>query len=198
MVQRWFSGQKPDFLILTLVGGLTVIAGLTEIVRSLVRILPNRDVPVTVDLAGVPHELLLDDTTTAEATEAVVRVSDLGPVPYLVVLGAAVLPVIILMVVAVCFTLLGRSFYRGDFFTRKNLAAINTAAAMIGTGAVLIPSLQGTASNSALVSAGVGSGSALAWMGVDTVMFLAGLLLAAVGYAFQRGARLQQDTEGLV
>jgi len=197
MAQRVFSGQRQDLLVLALAGGLTVIVGLVAIVRDLMRILPNHDVPVPVDLADVPHELLLNGSVGAEATEALVRVSDLGPVPYVVVLAAALFPVITLMVVAVCFTLLGRSFYRGDFFTRGNLVAINAAAATLGVGSVVIPSLQGIAASSALVSVDVVSGQAMV-LGFDMIMFLAGFLLAAVGYAFQRGARLQRDSEGLV
>jgi hypothetical protein len=194
---RWLSGPKPDFLVLALLGGLTVIVGLVAIVRDLARILPNRDVPVTVDLGDVPHDLLLDGVVDAEATEAVLRVSDLGAPQHLAVLAASVLPVVTLLVVAVCFTLLGRSFYRGDFFARGCVVAINTAAAALVVGAVAIPSLEGTAASSALASVGVGSGLGVT-LGVDTVMLLAGFLLAGVGYAFQRGAHLKRDTEGLV
>ncbi|WP_036968925.1 DUF2975 domain-containing protein [Promicromonospora kroppenstedtii] len=197
MAQRVSSSRQHDFLLLTLAGALTVVAGLAGIVEGLVRVVPNRDVPVTVDLADVPHELLLDGSVAAEATEAVVRVSALGPVPYMLVVAAALLPAITLLVVAVCFALLGRSFYRGDFFTRGNLVALNAAAAALGAGAVVIPTLEGTAASSALVNAGAESGQAMV-LGLDMTMLLAGLLLAAVGYAFQRGARLKRDTEGLV
>jgi hypothetical protein len=145
----------------------------------------------------VPHKLLLDGSVAAEATEAVVRVSGLGPVPFVLVLLAALLPAIALLVVAVCFSLLGRSFYRGDFFTRGNLVALNAAAATLGAGAVLIPSVEGTAASSALVKTGAEASQAVV-LGLDMTMLLAGLLLGAVGYAFQRGARLKRDTEGLV
>jgi hypothetical protein len=197
MTQRALSRQRPDFLVLAIAGGLTFVAGLVAIVRDLVRVLPNRDIPVTVDLAGVKNELLLNGAAGAEATEAVVRVSDLGPVPYTVVLVATLLPLVTMMVVAVSFTLLGGSFFRSEFFTRRNLVSINTAAAALGLGSVAIPSLRGTAASSALASIDAVRGQAVV-MEVDAVMFLAGLLLAAVGYAFQRGARLQADTEGLV
>lgn len=197
MARRVFSSQRPDFLLLALVGGLTVLAGLAGFVRGMMQVLPNRDVPVAVDLADVPHELLLDGSVAAEATEGVVRVSGLGPVPYVLVLLAALLPAIALLVVAVCFSLLGRSFYRGDFFTRGNLVALNAAAATLGAGAVLIPSVEGTAASSALVKAGAEASQAVV-LELDMIMLLAGFLLAAVGYAFQRGARLKRDTEGLV
>jgi hypothetical protein len=197
MVQRWLSNPRPDFVVLALAGGLTVVVGIVAIVRDLVRILPNRDVPVTVDLTDVPHELLVNGTVGAEATAAVVRVSGLGPAPFAVVLAAALLPAITLLVVATCFTLLGGSFFRGEFFTRANLVAINTAAATLVLASALTPSLEGTAASSALVNAGAESGQALV-LGLDMTMLLAGLLLGAVGYAFQRGARLKHDTEGLV
>lgn len=197
MARRVFSSQRPDFLLLALVGGLTVLAGLAGFVRGMMQVLPNRDVPVAVDLADVPHELLLDGSVAAEATEGVVQVSGLGPVPYVLVLLAALLPAITLLVVAVCFSLLGRSFYRGDFFTRGNLVALNAAAATLGAGAVLIPSVEGTAASSALVKAGAEASQAVV-LELDMIMLLAGFLLAAVGYAFQRGARLKRDTEGLV
>jgi hypothetical protein len=197
MVQRWLSNPRPDFVVLALAGGLMVVAGIVAIVRDLVRILPNRDVPVTVDLAGVPHELLVNGTVGAEATEAVVRVSGLGPAPFAVVLAAALLPAITLLVVAACFTLLGGSFFRGEFFTRANLVAINTAAAALVLASVLTPSLAGTAASSALESLDAVTGQSVV-LGLDMPLFLAGFLLAAVGYAFQRGARLKRDTEGLV
>jgi hypothetical protein len=139
----------------------------------------------------------LDGGVGAEATEAVIRVSSLGPASYAVVLVAALLPGIMLMGVAVCFTLLGSSFYRGDFFGRGSLVAINTAAATLGVGSVVVPTLQEMAANGALASLDVVSGRALV-AGFDLIMFLAGLLLATLGYALQRGARLQADTEGLV
>jgi hypothetical protein len=197
MAQRWFSNPRPDFVVLALAGGLTVVAGIVAIVRDLVRILPNRDVPVTVELADVPHELLLNGAVGAEATEAVVRVSGLGPASFAVVLAAALLPAVTLLVVAACFTLLGGSFFRGEFFTRANLVAINTAAATLGVASVVIPSLEGTAAGSALASVDAVDGQSMV-LGLDMIMFLAGFLLAAVGYAFQRGARLKRDVEGLI
>ena len=197
MEQRLFSGQRQDFVVLVLAGGLAAAAGVAAIVRDLVRILPNRDVPVTVELTDIPHELRLNGTVGAEATEGVVRVSDLDPASLAVVLAAALLPALTLLVVAVCFTLLGRSFFRSEFFTRANLVAINTAAATLGVGSVLIPTLGDMATNSALASLDVVSGLMIVF-GVDAAMFLAGFLLAVLGYAFQRGARLQDDTEGLV
>jgi hypothetical protein len=194
---KWFKSQGRDIEAMELAGGLALLAGLVIIVYDLVRILPNRDVPVTVDLSKVPHDLVLDGTATARATEAVVRVSDLGPVAYTVVLVAALLPTITLMTVAVCFTVLGSSFRTGDFFASASLRAINVAAATLALGSVAIPSLRGTAASSALASVDIGPGVGMT-LEIDLVMTMAGLLLATVGYAFQRGARLQQDTEGLV
>jgi hypothetical protein len=197
MVQHVSKGQRPDFVVLALAGGLAVVAGVVAIISNLVRILPNRDVPVTVDLADVPHELLLNGTVGAEATEAVVRVSALDPASFALVLAAALLPPVTLLVVAACFTLLGGAFFRGEFFTRANLVAINVAAATLAVGSVVIPSLEGAASSSALASVDAVDGWAMV-LGLDLILFLAGVLLAAVGYAFQRGARLRRDTEGLV
>lgn len=194
-VASWFKDQRHDIEIMAFAGGLAVLVGLVLIARDLVRILPNSDVPVQVDLTDVPHDLTLDGAVSAEATEAVVRVSDLAPVPFALVLAAALLPTITLMVVAVCLTVLGRSFRTGDFFATSSLRAINVAAATLGLGALAIPTLRGTAANSALESPDV---VFAVTMGLDLVMLMAGLLLATFGYAFQRGARLQHDTEGLV
>ncbi|WP_285106807.1 hypothetical protein [Promicromonospora sp. MEB111] len=197
MTQRWLSDPRPDFVVLALAGGLAVVAGIVAIVRELARILPNRDVPVRVDLDGVAHELVLNRTVAAEATEAVVRVSGLEAAPFALVLAAAVLPPVTTLVVAACFALLGWSFYRGEFFGRGNLVAVNVAAAVLVAASLLIPSLQGTAASSALASAGAGTGQAVV-LGLDMRLLLAGFLLGAVGYAFQRGSRLKRDTEGLV
>lgn len=197
MVRRWLNGPRPDFVALVLAAGLSALAGILAIVRELARILPNRDVPVRVDLDGVAHELVLDGAVTAEATEAVVRVSGLDAVPLALVLAAAVLPPVTILVVAGCFALLGWSFFRGEFFTRGNLVAVNAAAAVLVVTSLLIPSLQGTAGSSALASAGAGTGQAVV-LGIDMRLLLAGFLLGAVGYAFQRGSRFKRDTEGLV
>jgi hypothetical protein len=191
----WFKDQRHDIEVMAFAGGLAVLAGLVMITRDLVRIVPNSDVPVVVGLADVPHELRLDGAASAEATEAVVRVSDLAPVPFAIVLAAALLPTITLMIVAMCFTVLGRSFRTGDFFAPASQKAINVAAIALGLGSLAIPSLQGMAANSALASPDVVFDVTI---GIDVVMVMAGLLLATVGYAFQRGARLQQDSEGLV
>ena len=192
---KWLSARREDFEVMTLTGGLAVLAALAFIVRDLVRILPNQDVPVTVDLTEVPHDLLLDGTASAQATEAVVRVSDLGSVPLVSVLAAALAPTITMMAVAVCFTLLGRSFHRGEFFSPVSLSAITWAACTLMLGACVIPAFEGFAANSALASIDLRFGQMI---GIDPVMFLAGFLLGVVGYAFRRGARLQRDTEGLV
>ncbi|GAA4688480.1 hypothetical protein [Promicromonospora umidemergens] len=192
---KWIDDQRQNIEVMALAGGLAVLAGLVVLVRDLVRILPNRDVPVPVELAKVPHDLLLDGTTTAQATEAVIRVSDLNPVPYAVVLAAALLPTITLMLVAVCFTVLGRSFRSGDFFARRSVRTMNVTALTLVLGSVAIPTLQGLAADSALATVDIEFGPTLE---IDWVLFMAGLLLGTVWHAFQRGARLQQDTEGLV
>ena len=203
MAQRWFTSQRPDYVVLALAGGVTVVAGAVALVRELAQILPNRDVPVPVELDGVPHELLLPGAdggagaVAAEATEAVVRVSGLEAVPFALVLAAAVLPLLAMLVVAACFVLLCGSFFRGRFFTRGNLTAVNVAAATLVVTSLVLPSLQGTAASGALVSLGVETGQAFV-LGLDLRLLLAGFLLGAVGYAFQRGARLKHDTEGLV
>jgi hypothetical protein len=199
MARRWLNGPRPDFVALVLAAGLSALAGVLAIVRELARILPNQDVPVRVDLDGVAHELVLDGAVAAEATEAVVRVSGLDAGPFSLVLAAAVLPPVTMLVVAACFALLGWSFFRGEFFTRGNLVAVNTAAAVLVVTSLLIPSLQGTAGSSALASAGAGAGTGQALvLGLDMRLLLAGFLLGAVGYAFQRGSRFKRDTEGLV
>ncbi|GAB2481689.1 hypothetical protein GCM10027063_24720 [Promicromonospora xylanilytica] len=180
---------------MALAGGLAVLAGLGFIVRDLVRILPNRDVPVPIDLAHVPQDVLLGGTAAAQATEAVIRVSDLGPVPYAAVLTAALLPTLVLMTVAVCFAVLGRSFASGDFFAPGGLRAMKVTSITLVLGSVAIPTLRVMAANSALGSVGVDLGQR---MGTDWILFAAGLMLGSVWYAFQRGARLQRETEGLI
>jgi hypothetical protein len=192
---RWFKDQRGNSEVMALSGVLAVLAGLGFIIRDLVRILPNRDVPVPVDLADVPHDLLLDGTASAEATEVVIRVSDLGLVPYGVVLAAALVPTLVMMMVAVCFAFLGRSFMKGDFFTARGFVAINAAGFTLMLGAAVIPLLKGMAANSALATVDIRFGQPI---GVDLVMFLAGFALAVLAYAIQRGMRLQADTEGLV
>jgi hypothetical protein len=194
MIKR-FNDYRQNFEVMALAGGLGVLAGLGFIIRDLVRILPNRDVPVPVDLADLPHEVLLGGTAAAQATEAVIRVSDLGPVPYTAVLTAALLPTLVLMLVAVCFAVLGRSFASGDFFAPAGLRAMKVTSITLVFGSVVIPTLQVMAANSALASVGVHFGQR---MGTDWVLFAAGMMLGSVWYAFQRGARLQRDTEGLV
>ncbi|MCP2266638.1 hypothetical protein ACFQHV_08465 [Promicromonospora thailandica] len=197
MTRRWWNDPGPDLVALAVVGGAAVLAGGVAVVRELVRILPNRDVPVRVDLAGVPHELLVAGGTAAEATEAVVRVSGLGPAAFALVLAAALVPPVATVVVSACFALLGGAFFRGEFFGRVNRVAVNVAAATLLVASVAVPSLRDTAASSALSSAGAGTGQAVV-LGLDGLLLLAGFLLAGVGYAFQRGARLVRDTEGLV
>lgn len=194
MVKRR-DAQRQNIEVIVIAGGVAILAGLGFMVRDLIQILPNRDVPVPVDLTHVPQELLLDGTAMAEATEAVILASGLAPFPYAIVIAAALLPTLTLMVVAVCFALLGRLFWRGDFFGARSLIAINTAAFTLMLGASVIPLLEAMAANSALATVGVSFGQR---MGVDVVTFVAGFALAVVAYAFQRGARLQRDAEGLV
>ncbi|WP_165362687.1 hypothetical protein [Promicromonospora panici] len=194
MIDR-LNDQRRNFEVMALAGGLGVLVGLGLIVRDLVRILPNRDVPVPVDLASTPHDVLLGGTATAQATEAVIRVSDLSPVRFAVVLTAALLPTLVLMMVAVCFAVLGTSFGRGDVFAQGSLRAMKVTALTLLLGSVAIPALQVMAARSALGSVGVDVGQR---METDWVLFAAGVMLGTVWYAFRRGARLQRDTEGLV
>jgi hypothetical protein len=197
MTQRVLSGPRQEFVLLVVVGGLAVLAGAVGIVRALVRTLPNKDVPVAVDITDVPHELLLDGASGVEVTDAVVRVSQLGPTPFTLALAATLLPMITLIVVAACFMLLGMSFYRGDFFVPRCLVAITTAAVALVVGSMAKPTLELLAAEGALESLGAGSGQLVA-MGIDGPLFLAGALLVAVAHAFRRGVHLQADTEGLV
>lgn len=190
-----FNDQRQNFEVMALAGGLGILAGIGFIVRDLVRILPNRDVPVPVDLATTPHDVLLGGTATAQATEAVIRVSDLSPVRFAAVLTAALLPTLVLIMVAVCFAVLGTSFGNGDFFAPRSLRAMKLTAFTLLLGSAAIPTLQVMAANSALASVGVDLGQRI---GFDWILFAAGVLLGTVWYAFQRGARLQRDTEGLV
>lgn len=196
MINR-LKDQRHNFELMALAGGLGVLAGLGFIVRDLVRILPNRDVPVPVDLARAPHDVLLGGTATAQVTEAVIRVSDLSPARFAVVLTAALLPTLVLMMVAVCFAVLGTSFGSGDFFAPGSLRAMKVTALTLLLGSAAIPALQVMAARSALASVGVGVDVGQR-METDWVLLAAGVLLGTVWYAFRRGARLQRDTEGLV
>lgn len=192
---KWLNDPRENYKVMVLTGGMAVLAGLAFIIRDLVRILPNRDVSVPVDLTEVPQGVLLDGTAPAEVTEAVIQVSGLVPFTLAIVLAAALMPTFVLMVVAVCFAQLGRSFLKGDFFSAGCLAAITTAASSLMLGSMVIPLLEVMAANSALATVDIRFGQP---MGLDVVMFVAGFVLGVVGYAFQRGARLQRDTEGLV
>lgn len=179
--------------LLLLISAVFSIAALFDPRGAAIELVAEFDVPSSTVTGSV--ELVSGSFTQADLVVA-------GLEPWSLVILAAGRAVTALMVVgiAVMIASLCVSLLRGRPFSRSSTWMISTVSAVLIAGSLIAIGLTTIANfwiASQLNEDPIGTTFPLASIGSLVPLFV-GIALAAIGAAFEIGARLQRDTEGLV
>ena len=183
-----------------LVGGITLVVGVTEIVNGLVTnktaltLIADRPLPAA-EVSSSGSSIIEGNFETAH-----VIVTDLPFGISVLTAAAALADVLTRVAIPTLIALLSLRLLRGAVFARSL-----SLVAVVAGGALLIGGVfsQGLGSFAAAMAAADlnGPGGRGFWPlagRLDFTTIVTGLILLLVGLAFEYGERLQHDTEGLV
>ncbi|TSD57524.1 DUF2975 domain-containing protein [Aeromicrobium piscarium] len=196
-----WNTERGDLWAVIVVGAAVALGSVWSIIMSLIEIVPNSDVPVRVQLVGETFDLPIGpDGAPVEAgvDEITVHVSDLPVASHVSAMGAAIVPSLAVIAVAVCVLLLCRNLLRGEFFSRTNTRLVITTSMVIAFGWVITLLFTVMASNGALAQIEARPVYESVQFHLDWYAVLAAMAVGALGAAFHAGERMQRDTEGLV
>ena len=189
----WFT------LALAVVG---IVGTLWQVIDRLLEIVPNRDVPVDVQMATSRQSIAIDgvgDAVPADIDSFTVHVSDLPPGTFIAAIGAAVVPAVTVITVLVCLAWLLRNIGSGQFFSPRNTRLVTTAALVTVIGWLLTTVLDTAAANGALaLLSPPDRANFTVSMSVSFLYLFAAMVAGCVAAAFHTGERMQRDSEGLV
>ena len=184
-----------------LVGGITLVVGVTEIVNGLVTnktaltLIADRPLPAAAEVSSSGSRIIEGNFETAH-----VIVTDLPFGISVLAAAAALADVLTRVAIPTLIALLSWRLLRGAVFARSL-----SLVAVVAGGALLIGGVfsQGLGSFAAAMAAADlnGPGGRGFWPlagRLDFTTLVTGLILLLVGLAFEYGERLQHDTEGLV
>lgn len=194
-------GSRADFWTVLVVGTLVALWTLVALVLRLWQVVPNHDVPVTVQLIGERLDLPLgpDGSPVAgEVSTATIHVSDLPLATHAAAIGAVVVPALCSIAVIVCVMVLCRNLMTRRFFSRTNTRLVTAVSVLIAGGWLLTFGFSVMASNGALALIADRAFLESVQFRVDWVALLAAMAVGALASAFHAGERMQRDTEGLV
>lgn len=181
---------------------LGIVATLWDLVTRLADVLPNRDVPVDVEVAASTQPIAIKgvgDAVPAEIERFTVHVSDLPAGTYIAVIGAAVVPAVAIVTVLVCLAWLLRNIGAGQFFSRRNTRLVTTAAFATVIGWVITAAMSTAAANGALARLSTDDRAGFEiTMSISFLYLFAAMVAGCVAAAFHTGERMQRDSEGLV
>ena len=196
----WFT-SRSDLISILVVGVAVIVWQAGGLIASVVRILPNRDAPVDVMIAGAPVELPLGPGGAALAATvdtATLTVADMPVATYVAALGAAVVPPLATIGVTVCVLLLCRRMLAGQFFSGTITRLITAVSLLIGGGWLAWFGCSVMASNGVLAQVADRAVAEEITFQVSWTPILASMAVGALAAAFSAGERLQRDAEGLV
>jgi hypothetical protein len=189
------------FAVAILVGGITLVVGVTEIGSGLVNnrtsltLVGDWRLPAAAEASSSSSRIIDGSFATAH-----VMVADLPFGISVLAAASALVDVLTRVAIAALIALLCWRLLRGVVFARS----LSLVAALAG-GALLIGGVftQGFGSLAAAMAAADlnGQGGRGFWPlagRLDFTMIVTGLILLLVGLAFEYGERLQRDTAGLV
>ncbi|MCD9152828.1 DUF2975 domain-containing protein [Aeromicrobium duanguangcaii] len=189
----WFTAS------LALIG---ILATLTDAVSRLREVLPNRDVPVDVDLQTSTQPIAISgvgDAIPVEIDRVTVSVSDLSPTSYGAVIASIVVPAVSIIVVLVCLTWLLRNIGAGEFFSRTNTRLVTGAALTAVLGWLLTTVATTGAANGALAKLTTADDPGFEIsMNISFLALFAAMVAGCIASVFHTGERMQRDSEGLV
>jgi len=184
-----------------LVGGITLMVGVTEIVSGLVNnqtaltLIADRPLPAAAQASSSGSRIIEGNFETAH-----VIVTDLPFGISVLAAAAALVGVLTRIAIATLIALLSWRLLRGAVFARSlSFVAVVAGGALLIGGALT----QGLGSLAdAMAAADLnGPGGRGFWPlagRLDFTTIVTGLILLLVGLAFEYGERLQRDTEGLI
>lgn len=196
----WFT-SRSDLISILVVGAAVIVWQAGGLIASVVRLLPNRDAPVDVMIAGAPVELPLGPGGAALAATvdtATLTVSDMPAATYVAALGAAVVPPLATIGVTVCVLLLCRRMLAGQFFSGTITRLITAVSLLIGGGWLAWFGCSVMASNGVLAQVADRAVAEEITFQVSWTPILTSMAVGALAAAFSAGERLQRDAEGLV
>ncbi len=184
-----------------LVGGITLVVGVTEIVNGLVTtkteltLIADRPLPAAAEVSSSGSRIIEGNFETAHLI-----VTDLPFGISVLAAAAALVDVLTGVAIPTLIALLSWRLLRGAYFARSL-----SLVAVVAGGALLIGGVfsQGLGSFAAAMAAADlnGPGGRGSWPlagRLDFTTIVTGLILLLLGLAFEYGERLQHDTEGLV
>jgi hypothetical protein len=196
----WFA-RPADLWSVVIVGAVAVVWNLIVLTRGVARLLPNREVDVTVLLSGVELDLPIGPGGTAVAAQvasADVPVSDLPVFVHALALGAVVVVPIATIAITLLVLALCRNLIAGRFFS-STATHIITAISLVIAGAWLLQlGCAVMTSNWALAQIADPAVADAAGRPFSYTPILVSMAVGALAAVFKAGERMQRDTEGLV
>ncbi len=189
----WFT------LALAVIG---IVGTVWQAIDRLLEILPNRDVPVDVEMTSSTQTIAIEgvgDAVPVDIDSFTVHVSNLPPGTFIAAIGAAVVPAVTVTTVLVCLAWLLRNIGSGRIFSSRNTRLVTTAALATVVGWLLTTVLNTAAANGALaLLSPPDRADFTVSMSVSFLYLFAAMVAGCVAAAFHAGERMQRDSEGLV
>ncbi|WP_313403924.1 DUF2975 domain-containing protein [Aeromicrobium sp.] len=196
------TATRADVWFTVALAVVAIVATVVDAVTRLVDVVPNRDVPVEVQLSTSQQSIAIDgvgEAVPAELDRFTVHVSDLPFASYVSVIATVVVPALTVVAVLVCLTWLLRNIGAGQFFSRTNTRLVTTAALVGVLGWVLTVAFSTAAANGALAQLTTDPEAGFEiTMNISFLYLFAAMVTGCVAAAFHTGERMQRDSEGLV
>ena len=196
------TATRSDVWLTLALAAVGIVATLWEAVARLVGVVPNRDVPLEVQVMSSTQAIAIEgvaDVVPVELDRFTVHVSDLPPGTYIAAIGAVVVPAVTVVTVLACLAWLLRNIGAGRFFSRLNTRLVTTAALATAVGWLLTTALKTAAANGALARLSTDDRAGFeVTMSISFLYLFAAMVAGCVAAAFHTGERVQRDSEGLV
>jgi hypothetical protein len=200
MTTRRSRSLLASWTFLTVGGFGAAAVLLADLVRRILLIAPNRDVPVTVPFFHTTAAVAAGpggaDVPVAIA-QGVIHVSGMPGITLASLVLGEILRTGLLVVPLVAFAVLCLRMARGRVFDRVNarlVSATGIAVVVVWGAAGLFTGMGVNGAFAALSDHGYDNAA----FPIDYTGLAAGVAVLVVGVAFELGIRLQRDTEGLV
>lgn len=181
-------------------GAAAAIWTIVQAVQRIIRIAPNRDVPVTAAFADSTATMPVGPGGTEVEvipTQVVLSVSDMpGITLWSLILAEVVYALAVVTVIAlVCVVI--RNVVRGKAFAPQTVGYIGASTIVVGVGWILTWLFRTMGANGG-AAALAGESPVNTAFGIEPVVIFAIASMGVLAAAFQIGGKLQRENEGLV
>lgn len=196
------DGQIRGILDVIVFSGITALAVVLAAVVRIAEVFRPEGVAVRLPLTGAPAMLTVDGAAAAAAytaTDATVLVPDAGAATLAWFTASIAVAAVTALVVLGALIRLALAFRSGRLFTRTTVRALTLIGGVLfaGTLVVMLTDAFGRSGASAALGIpyeGIGMLEFVPYLPV----WIAAIAVAMLAGAFERGQRMQRDTEGLV